>query len=83
MLDTRTLFVLLAVTTVLMTLMLSFGLHVSSAAGLVKWIVGLAFIAFFWILVLARPVVPYLVGYPIANAAMITGLCVPTAASSN
>ncbi len=80
LLDVRTLFILLVLSAVLMSVALSFGLRASRSAGFAKWNAGLWLIALAWILIAARPALPKLLGFALADAVMLGGLSLHIAA---
>jgi diguanylate cyclase (GGDEF)-like protein len=79
-LDVRTIFMMLLISTVLMTVTLAVGVRSGRAHGVGKWILGLGLIALAWTMIAARDALPPLVGKGIADAVMLTGLCLHIAA---
>jgi diguanylate cyclase (GGDEF)-like protein len=74
-LDVRTIVVLLVLSALLMSITLAVGIRTRRGGGFVHWNIGLALFALGWLLVALRDLLPDLVTLAIADALLMSGLC--------
>jgi diguanylate cyclase (GGDEF)-like protein len=79
-LDVRTIFVMLLVSTLLMTFTLSLGIRASRAPGIAKWSIGQGLYACGWILVALQGQLPEALRVSLASAALVAGVAFQGAA---
>jgi len=80
LLDVRTVVVLLALSSVLMTAALAAGIRSGRGNGFAEWNVGLGLYSLAWILISLRGVAPAALTQAAANALLLAGLCLQLAA---
>jgi diguanylate cyclase (GGDEF)-like protein len=74
-LDPRTMVVVLALSALLMTATLAFGIRPGRDDGLVKWNLGLGLAAAAWLLIAMREVIPARIGIAVADSLLVAGYC--------
>jgi len=74
-LDPRTMVVMLALSALLMTATLAFGIRPGRDDGLVKWNLGLGLAAAAWLLIAMREVIPARIGIAVADSLLVAGYC--------
>jgi diguanylate cyclase (GGDEF)-like protein len=79
-LDVRTIVVMLILSSVLMTVTLAVGTGTSRGRGFTRWNAGLGLYALGWLLIASRGWLPELLTMAIADAVLLTGLCLQLAA---
>ena len=79
-LDVRTIVVLLALSSVLMTATLAAGIRTGLAHGFGKWNLGLGLYALAWLLMASRGMLPPALTMAVADGLLLAGLCLQLAA---
>jgi len=79
-LDVRTIVVMLVLSSVLMTVTLAVGNRAGRGNGFGKWNIGLGLYALGWLLIAARGVLPPVLSMAVADALLLSGLCLQLAA---
>jgi diguanylate cyclase (GGDEF)-like protein len=74
-LDPRTMVVVLALSSLLMTVALAFGIRAGRDEGLVRWNLGLGLAAAAWFLIAMREVLPARIAIAAADSLLVAGYC--------